>query len=61
MKTQEDKEAFLLNLDFYILDLPNGNFAVADPMDNGDGFYLELPDKGQLIDDSYTYWYNKYN
>ena len=48
-------ESELRALGFNVYTLPNGKHAVADPLDNEDGYYLTLPSKVEVVLEAYDH------
>lgn len=53
-----EKEKILLDAGYRIYRLQDRTFAIADPKDNEDGFYLNLAGYIELITTSYEHIFN---
>lgn len=51
----QQKESILVKHGYKIYSIQSGGFAVADPLDDEDGFYLECQDRDEAIDEAYDH------
>lgn len=51
----EDMESDILDVGFGVYELPDGNVAVADPVDGPDGFFLVLPSWEAVVLEAHEY------
>lgn len=55
LMTTSQKATDIASFGYGIYTLPNGKYAIADPADGPDGYYLEMESFSALVDEAYEY------